>query len=107
MAFICTQCGKCCSNLGSDRLVLLLREDRIRISAALDMTIEQFEVNFCDQNEELGVLAEHSVYQLKSAEGRCVFLDSENRCTVHPIKPFQCKQDRKSTRLNSSHSESW
>lgn len=91
MAFICTQCGECCSNLGSDRLVLLLREDRVRISQSLDMATEKFEIEFCDRNEELSVLVGHSVYQLKSTDGHCVLLGSGNQCTVHPVKPFQCK----------------
>jgi Fe-S-cluster containining protein len=23
-------------------------------------------------------------------KGRCIFLSEENRCTIHPVKPFEC-----------------
>lgn len=33
----------------------------------------------------------HTIVPKQQADGRCVFLDSADRCTIHPVSPYGCR----------------
>lgn len=89
--FKCTMCGACCSNLGKDQMVLLLRSDVGELSRALGMAEAEIVSSYCEVNADFTARAGTTILQLKSSDGRCVFLRRDNRCSVHEHKPFQCQ----------------
>ena len=89
--FSCTQCGKCCSNLGADRKVLLLDEDISRISRMLEMEESAFIENFAVLSRDFSEAAGRDVYELRHRDGVCLFLNENTLCTIHAFKPYQCK----------------
>lgn len=89
--FACTFCGKCCSNLGPDRMILLRNADIQEVALGLDLSVEEVEREYCEINDAVSAIAGLDVRQLKSVEGNCVFLASDNKCSVHAFKPFQCR----------------
>ena len=91
MEFKCTKCGACCTNLDSDRIVLTLREDRIKIATALNLSEATFVEGYCKENTALTESLGHAAFELKASNGRCVFLGEDNLCVVHPVKPYQCR----------------
>lgn len=90
-AFHCNMCGACCTNMGADQSVLLLRQDIEDIARSRRMTPHEVRHNFCEVNPSLSERATVTILQLKSAKGRCIFLDDANKCAVHDYKPTQCR----------------
>ncbi|RCK21875.1 hypothetical protein TH8_17200 [Thalassospira profundimaris] len=90
-SFACSQCGKCCSNLGGERIVILLPDDIKALMNDLDISKEKFFQDFARLNISVSEEVGHDVYELRHVEGICVFLGRENRCLVHDFKPFQCR----------------
>jgi len=89
--FECNMCGACCSNLGRDQVVLLLGTDIAAMGRGLNLTATKVLAGYCEVNHELSGRAGRAIVQLKSNQGRCVFLDAANRCAIHAFKPFQCR----------------
>lgn len=89
--FVCTQCGLCCSNLGADRMVVLLREDISRMAKSLAMEVQAFTERYCERSDLLTEAAGVDVYRLKYEDSKCIFLDENNLCSIHAVKPFQCR----------------
>lgn len=78
--FQCQQCGDCCAGRGG----IFVRPEEIRALAAfLDLDEEEFRARYLEPSP-LGT-------RLAVANGVCVFMEN-NRCRVHPVKPFICKQ---------------
>ncbi len=82
LRFECTACGKCCRRPG---IVVLTPDDILRISDHLDMTLHDFCTRFLTHDEEDDLWYVHV-----KPGGGCVFL-KEERCSIHEVKPVQCK----------------
>jgi len=80
--FHCRQCGDCCSGRGG----IFVRPDEVEAMAALlGLPVEEFYRCFVEASD-LGPRL------TVAANGFCVFLMDGNRCRVHPVKPFICRQ---------------
>lgn len=78
--FECQQCGDCCAGRGG---IFVRPEEVQQMAAWLELTQEEFCARYMEVSE-LGV-------RLGTAGGFCVFL-KDNRCRVHSVKPFICRQ---------------
>ena len=90
MAFECTQCGACCTNLSAERWVLLFPSDLPRLAAGLGIDRATLLSDYAVAAEGLPALPV-APYRVAQADGRCVFLNAANRCGVHAFKPAQCR----------------
>lgn len=88
--FNCTKCGKCCSEMSEERGVILFPSDIGRLARELGLGKEKFLSTYCHCKTVETSVGLVSVSFLNSKNGRCVFLDDENLCTVHDFKPEQC-----------------
>lgn len=81
MRFRCVRgCTNCCTRKG---FVYLSGADVERAAAWLGMTREDFESRYVYRTRHL--------FRLRKPPGaECPFLDS-NGCTIHPVKPTQCR----------------
>lgn len=78
--FQCQQCGDCCAGRGG----IFVRPGEVTALAAfLEIDEEKFRESYLESSS-LGA-------RLAIADGVCVFL-KDNRCRVHPVKPFICRQ---------------
>lgn len=78
--FQCQQCGDCCAGRGG----IFVRPEEVRDMAAF---LEMDEAEFYRRYVESSPLGN----RLGIADGVCVFVEN-NRCRVHPVKPFICRQ---------------
>jgi Fe-S-cluster containining protein len=78
--FQCQQCGDCCAGRGG----IFVRPEEV---AALAAFLEMIEPEFRSRYVESSPMGS----RLAIANGVCVFLE-DNRCRVHPVKPFICRQ---------------
>lgn len=90
-AFRCTRCGDCCRNLGTEQTVLVLPSDLRRLARFLGLDPVQTEARYLERNAFFSDALERPVRSLRAVDGRCIFLAADNRCTVHPAKPRQCR----------------
>lgn len=82
--FACHQCGACCRG---DGYVSLTHDDIVRISEHLGMEPADFleeHAHFDDPAHEWRLLDQ--LDELQS----CIFLEADNTCRIHPVKPEQC-----------------
>jgi Fe-S-cluster containining protein len=88
----CKQCIQCCK----DQPGPLMPGDFERIAAHLGETPEQARVHFwASPGALMANIATGVQYRIGSitprrVNGRCVFLDTENRCSIHSVAPFGC-----------------
>jgi Fe-S-cluster containining protein len=78
--FECQQCGDCCNGRGG---IYVKPQEVEDMAAFLGLDVEEFISRYVDcsaQGSHLGV-----------QDGVCVFME-DNRCRVHPVKPFICRQ---------------
>lgn len=81
--FGCTECGNCCSDTSG--YVELTEAEAENIAGFLKLS----EADFLEKYVELR--DQESAFRLKSHEnGDCIFL-VENRCTIYPARPLQCR----------------
>lgn len=81
--FGCTECGNCCSDTSG--YVELTEDEAENIAGFLKLP----EADFLEKYVELQ--DKGSTFQLKSHQnGDCIFL-VENRCTIYPARPLQCR----------------
>ncbi len=72
-------CGKCCYGKG----IKLKDEEIKRIADFLKMTEDEFKKKYCEEKR--------GRYELKTDNSNfCIFLEN-NRCKIHPVKPYVCK----------------
>lgn len=93
--FECTRCGECCTRLRAN--LPLTSTDVRRISAHLGLTIrsfvETYGVHAVDRVHLRGTTLDIPSIELRvPANGTCVFLDAERRCTIHEVKPAVCER---------------
>jgi Fe-S-cluster containining protein len=90
--FICQRCGNSCK----DMLINVKPYDIDNIlKNRPDLQLNDF-VEFSDEDEDYpygfkGNLFGTQVPVLKKKNGSCIFLDSDNLCTIHPFKPLTCR----------------
>ena len=82
--FECHRCGNCCRG---DGFVAVTAEDVTRIAAFLELSEETF-VERLARRQANGAL--HLIDQ-GDALRSCVFLQADNSCKVHAVKPTQCR----------------
>jgi uncharacterized protein len=73
-------CSACCEMEGQ---VYLSQQDLIRIAAYIDLTPAEFEAQHVYRTKNLLRLR-------KPPERQCIF-HVDNRCSIHPVKPTQCR----------------
>ncbi len=86
LSFECTRCGRCCG--GAPGYVWVTPEEVARLAAHVGLSEEEFQRR---HTRRVG-------YGLSLPEkpgGDCEFLerlaDGTSRCTVHPVRPVQCR----------------
>ena len=105
LRFSCTKCGKCCSN--SKTFVNLTYQDILRFHKGLKMSLQELmEVvgfyTFKDANVEdfvaqmvyASIETEQGLAYIgliKDKDSRCIFLDEDNTCKIHPHRPSICR----------------
>lgn len=78
--FDCRQCGDCCVGRGG----IFVRPHEVEeMAALLEMTPEGFSSRYVEVSAQGA--------RLTIENGVCVFLE-DNRCRMHPVKPFICRQ---------------
>lgn len=81
--FQCQQCGACCRIPGRVRL-LSTEIDALAQALQLDiLTFTERYTTLASDRQGL-VLTDH-------ADGSCILLDATGHCTVHAVKPQQCR----------------
>ncbi len=83
-SFRCSACGKCCQGEGS---VYFTAQDLENIYSYLQYNNES-------QKKDLykKLIQKHSNgYYTHEANGPCVLLDENKRCSVYPVRPLQCR----------------
>jgi len=81
--FGCTECGNCCSDTSG--YVELTEEEAGNIAEFLGLSETDFLEKFIEVTKDAASL------HLKSHEnGDCIFL-VENRCSIYPARPLQCR----------------
>jgi Fe-S-cluster containining protein len=96
LAFRCTGCGNCCRTLR----VALTHLDVARLMRGTGKPAEAFvewlapdQVDMTGEPGSLVELAEgrRLMVLAHSTHGSCSFLDADNRCSVHPHRPADCR----------------
>lgn len=82
LCFECTGCGACCRRPGE---VYLTHEEVDALSAFLKLSVDHFEQTYLKLEPE-------GLWSIHIEPGKpCPFLDEQERCTVQPVKPWQCR----------------
>ncbi|MDD3694947.1 MAG: YkgJ family cysteine cluster protein [Lentisphaeria bacterium] len=95
--FHCAACGACCRWPG---IVRVSEAEISSIAEFLALTEDEFRRQYClvSPDRKCLVLTDRE-------DGACVFLTSENRCRIHPVKPLQCKTFPKKWRVPGAYME--
>lgn|SRR5574344_88836 len=82
--FVCRRCGACCRI--PDGICRVNEQEIKRIAEFLRVS----EADFISRETE--VSPDRKTLMLRNTpEGVCMWLDSENRCRIHPVKPEKCR----------------
>lgn len=85
----CNKCGKCCS-YGSG---FALKDEIPRIAAFLNMESKTFTDKFLEETE----IFHTQVFKFRAKKvagkpyGNCMFLEPDNLCQIHDVKPLHCR----------------
>jgi Fe-S-cluster containining protein len=80
--FKCHLCGNCCRGPG---YVALTRKDEVNISEYLNIPISEFRRDYCaEENDGSFILID------REGSEDCIFLQEDNTCAIHVVKPEQC-----------------
>ncbi|MDR1536189.1 MAG: YkgJ family cysteine cluster protein [Planctomycetota bacterium] len=82
LAFSCLGCGDCCRGPGG--YVWVSEEEAGKIASALDLRPEVFAAKMLRMTISGLALVD-------DGKGDCPLLDSDSRCRVYPVRPFQCR----------------
>ena len=81
--FTCLACGRCCR--GEPGAIFVTPEEEQALAAFHSIELEEFRRRF-----ETGRWGSPSLREKE--RGECVFFSSpENRCSVYPLRPLQCR----------------
>lgn len=89
--FKCTACGDCCRAIGPDMGVTLNYPDVLRLSAHLHLSPEDFIEIYTEHVIFAVGEKKYEVFYLNFDENACRFLGPDNLCTIHSVKPWQCR----------------
>lgn len=82
--FECRRCGACCRI--KDGIVRVSDAEIARIASFLGIDEDKFIAS------ETELAPDRRGLVLKSRpDGACVWLDGDNRCRIHPVKPDKCR----------------
>ena len=84
MEFACRQCGACCRI--PNGICRVNDAEIARIAAFLG----QDEAAFIASETEVAP-DRRSLMLRNTPDGACVWLDADNRCKIHPVKPDKCR----------------
>lgn len=84
---MCTKCGKCCTGSGS---VWVSEREALKIAGHLNLSLPQFLIKYTVTYSKVP-----GWWMLKndarSGKARnCIFLQADNGCAIHPVRPIQC-----------------
>ena len=84
----CRKCGHCCLHDSG----IFLEDDIERISKFMGVPIEEFKARFLEEKE----IYNKRVWKAKLKRqgkpfGPCLFLNDDNKCDIHEVKPKHCK----------------
>lgn len=82
--FACRSCGNCCRGEGQ---VFVSRERAVAIAGFLGLALSAFRELYTREDVPGG----HLLRDRSADDDACIFLDDENRCRIHPVKPDQCR----------------
>ena len=80
----CCRCGACCRWPG---YVRLSDGDVEAIAAFLGMSAAAFTERFTRLTAD-----RHGLSLTEQPDQSCIFIDADNRCRVHAVKPAQCRE---------------
>ena len=85
----CSSCNHGCK-FGSGSLA---GDDAKKISAFLDISEEELKKGFLEEVELFNkkLLRPRLIREEGKQYGRCVFFDDEKGCTIHEVKPLECR----------------
>jgi Fe-S-cluster containining protein len=81
--FECVRCGNCCRGPG---FVRITQEDATRIARFLNIKLSSFYTQYTMSH------GDGELWLLDDENSDCLFLDKNNLCTIHPVKPRQCAE---------------
>ena len=79
--FACRRCNECCKKPG---YVYLEKGEEERIARYMNQDVRDFVNTSCDLIDRTRLVLK------KFSDESCIFLNSEG-CSIHPVKPKQCK----------------
>ena len=82
----CKNCSSCCHQMGDS--VVLDPYDAYRLQKGLNLTFNQLS-GFIDFHVEEGIILPH--LKTVGETYACVFLNQEERCSIHPYRPGICR----------------
>lgn len=85
--FECKKCGACCKNNG---IVIMYPIDIQRISQKMEIEQKEFVQRYCRKKYINLNDRQLKIYVLDVGDC-CPFLDENNLCTIHSVKPLQCE----------------
>jgi Fe-S-cluster containining protein len=81
--FECKVCGKCCvEDVKRGRRIVLTEIDALEISSATGIGLNEF----AEKNS-----SEAYPYAIRLVNGRCFFLNQDNKCSIYPVRPLVCR----------------
>ena len=81
--FVCTQCGACCRAPGE---VHLMEGESERIAKYLGLTHEKFLESYTKLSGD-----RKGLVLTEQRDQSCIFLEKDNSCRIHKVKPQQCR----------------
>lgn len=85
--FVCFKCGACCKRING--MLIIYPDDVVRISKYLCMSEDSFLKQYCKHMYIKLKYKKIDLYVL-NLEKKCPFLDDNNLCSIHNVKPLQC-----------------
>ncbi len=82
----CEKCRECCRRESG----WFVPGEIAPAARFLGLDEKEFVSRFCEEHHEDGVLALSPVR--KPGKGECVFLSREGDCTIHAVKPYECRK---------------
>ena len=82
----CKKCQECCT-----REPGWFIPEEIPIAAKyINLSERDFIDKYCEEHNEDGILAISP--KQKPNKTVCIFLDDDNLCQIHPVKPYECRK---------------